>query len=107
MPRQARGEYPNPNEVQIVHAVQRCVCGAFLYGKDVVTEKSFEHRATTGLGVRCSQGGNVRRRDASLAQSAAILARRVRVLGSRPPGRRYKSRKETESLTLKNSVDVF
>ena len=25
MPRQARGEYLNPGEVQVIHAVQRCV----------------------------------------------------------------------------------
>ncbi len=44
MPRQARGEYLDPSEVQIVHAVQRCVRRAFLCGKDVVTGESFEHR---------------------------------------------------------------
>ena len=44
MPRQARGEYLDPKEVQVVHAVQRCVRRAFLCGKDVVTGKSFEHR---------------------------------------------------------------
>ena len=44
MPRQARGEYLDPSEVQVVHAVQRCVRRAFLCGKDVVTGKSFEHR---------------------------------------------------------------
>ena len=44
MPRQARGEYLDPSEVQIVHAVQRCVRRAFLCGKGVLTGKSFEHR---------------------------------------------------------------
>ena len=44
MPRQARGEYVNPNEVQLIHAVQRCVRRAFLCGDDVVSGKSFEHR---------------------------------------------------------------
>jgi hypothetical protein len=44
MARQARGEYLDPKEVQVVHAVQRCVRQAFLCGKDRVTGKSFEHR---------------------------------------------------------------
>ena len=44
MPRQARGEYLDPNEVQIVHAVQRCDGRAFVHGKSVVTGKSCEHR---------------------------------------------------------------
>ena len=44
MARQARGEYLDPAEVQVVHAVQRCVRRAFLCGKDPVTGKSFEHR---------------------------------------------------------------
>ncbi|MBC8355695.1 MAG: hypothetical protein H8E66_27265 [Planctomycetes bacterium] len=44
MPRLARGEYLVPSEVQVVHAVQRCVRRAFLCGNDVVTGKSFEHR---------------------------------------------------------------
>ena len=44
MARQARGEYLNPNEVQIVHAVQRCVRRAFLCGQDAFTGQSFEHR---------------------------------------------------------------
>ncbi len=44
MPRQARGEYLNPNEVQVIHAVQRCVRRAFLCGEDRVSGKSFEHR---------------------------------------------------------------
>ena len=44
MPRQARGEYVDPWEVQIIHAVQRCVRRGFLCGKDVMTGKSFEYR---------------------------------------------------------------
>jgi hypothetical protein len=44
MPRQARGESIDPNEVQIIHAVQRCVRRAFLCGTDEVTGNSFEHR---------------------------------------------------------------
>ena len=34
MARQARGEYLNPDEIQVVHAVQRCVRQAFLCGLD-------------------------------------------------------------------------
>ncbi len=44
MARQARGEVINALEVQIVHAVQRCVRRAFLCGKDSYSGKSFEHR---------------------------------------------------------------
>ncbi len=44
MPRLARGEYLDPSQVQVVHAVQRCVRRAFLCGDDLVTGKSFEHR---------------------------------------------------------------
>ena len=44
MPRQARGEYVNPNEVQVLHLVNRCVRRAFLCGKDPLTGISFEHR---------------------------------------------------------------
>ena len=44
MARQARGEYLDPSEVQVVHAVQRCVRRAFLCGKDPLTGKSFEYR---------------------------------------------------------------
>ena len=44
MPRLARGEYINSSEVQIVHAVQRCVRRAFLCGDDPVSGQSFEHR---------------------------------------------------------------
>jgi hypothetical protein len=44
MPRLARGESLNPSEVQVIHAVQRCVRRAFLCGEDQFTGKSFEHR---------------------------------------------------------------
>ena len=44
MPRQARGEYLAPGEVQVIHAVQRCVRQAFLCGRDKFTGQSFEHR---------------------------------------------------------------
>lgn len=44
MPRLARGEYLNPSEMQVIHAVQRCVRRAFLCGEDQFTGKSFEHR---------------------------------------------------------------
>jgi REP element-mobilizing transposase RayT len=44
MPRLARGEYLNPEDVQIVHSVQRCVRRAFLCGDDATSGKSFEHR---------------------------------------------------------------
>ena len=44
MARQARGEVINPLEVQIIHAVQRCVRRAFLCGDDPYSGKSFEHR---------------------------------------------------------------
>ena len=44
MPRQARGEYVNPDKVQILHVVNRCVRRAFLCGKDPLTGTSFEHR---------------------------------------------------------------
>lgn len=44
MPRQARGESVNPNEVQVLHLVNRCVRRAFLCGDDPVSGKSFEHR---------------------------------------------------------------
>ena len=44
MPRQARGEYVNPEEVQIFHLVNRCVRRAFLCGKDPHTGQSFKHR---------------------------------------------------------------
>ena len=42
--RQARGEVICPGEVQVVHAVQRCVRRAYLCGQDPLTGKSFEHR---------------------------------------------------------------
>lgn len=44
MPRLARGEYLDPSQVQVIHAVQRCVRRAFLCGNDLTTGKSFEHR---------------------------------------------------------------
>ncbi len=44
MARQARGEYIHPQQVQIVHAVQRCVRRAWLCGVDPVSGRSFEHR---------------------------------------------------------------
>eukprot|EP00913_Durusdinium_trenchii_P005675 g5293.t1 len=44
MPRLARGEVIAPQEVQVIHAVQRCVRRAFLCGEDPLTGQSFEHR---------------------------------------------------------------
>ena len=44
MARQARGEYLNPDEIQVVHAVQRCVRQAFLCGLDKNTGNNYEHR---------------------------------------------------------------
>ena len=44
MARQARGQVINPAEVQVVHAVQRCVRRAFLCGFDSHSGKSYEHR---------------------------------------------------------------
>lgn len=44
MSRQARGEVLDPNVVQVVHGVQRCVRQAFLCGQDVASGKSYEHR---------------------------------------------------------------
>ena len=44
MARQARGEYLNPNEVQVVHCVQRCVRQAYLCGLDKNTGNDYEHR---------------------------------------------------------------
>ena len=44
MARQARGEYLNPHEVQVVHCVQRCVRQAFLCGFDQNTGNDYEHR---------------------------------------------------------------
>lgn len=44
MARLARGETINPDEVQVVHAVQRCVRRAYLCGDDPVSGQSFEHR---------------------------------------------------------------
>ncbi len=44
MARKARGEYVNPNEVQVLHCVQRCVRQAYLCGEDKNTGANFEHR---------------------------------------------------------------
>ena len=44
MARQARGEYLNPDEIQVVHAVQRCVRQAFLCGIDKNSGNNYEHR---------------------------------------------------------------
>ena len=44
MARQARGEYLNPHEVQVVHCVQRCVRQAFLCGFDKNSGKDYEYR---------------------------------------------------------------
>ena len=44
MPRLARGEVISPDEIQVIHAVQRCVRRAFLCGDDPLTGKSFEYR---------------------------------------------------------------
>ena len=44
MARQARGEYLNPHEVQVVHCVQRCVRQAFLCGFDKNTGNDYEYR---------------------------------------------------------------
>jgi REP element-mobilizing transposase RayT len=44
MPRLARGEFISPDEIQIIHAVQRCVRRAYLCGDDPLTGQSFEHR---------------------------------------------------------------
>ena len=44
MARQARGEYLNPGEIQVVHAVQRCVRQAFLRGLDKNSGNNYGHR---------------------------------------------------------------
>ncbi len=44
MPRQARGEVIDPNEIQIPHCIERCVRKAWLCGTDPVTGECFEHR---------------------------------------------------------------
>jgi len=44
MSRLARSEVIDPNDVQVLHCVQRCVRRAFLCGEDRLTGNSFEHR---------------------------------------------------------------
>ena len=44
MARLARGEYLDPQTIQIVHTISRCVRRAFLCGQDPVLGKSYEHR---------------------------------------------------------------
>ncbi|TWT76181.1 hypothetical protein CA13_66720 [Planctomycetes bacterium CA13] len=44
MPRKPRYEVTDPAEVQVFHAVQRCVRRAFLCGEDPFSGQSYEHR---------------------------------------------------------------
>lgn len=44
MARLARNEYLDPQSIQIVHTVNRCVRRAFLCGEDPTSGESFEHR---------------------------------------------------------------
>ena len=44
MARLARGEYLDPNAVQVVHVTSRCVRQAFLCGFDLHSRRSYEHR---------------------------------------------------------------
>jgi len=44
MPRPLRAELFDPNEVGIVHCIQRCVRRAFLAGEDPVSGKNYEFR---------------------------------------------------------------
>ena len=44
MARLARGEYLDPQTIQIVHVTTRCVRRAFLCGNDPYSGKSYEHR---------------------------------------------------------------
>ena len=44
MARLARREMIDPSEIQVCHAVSRCVRRAFLCGDDPVSGESYEHR---------------------------------------------------------------
>jgi hypothetical protein len=44
MPRTPRAEQFDPNEVGIVHLIQRCVRRTFLAGFDEATGKDYSHR---------------------------------------------------------------
>ena len=44
MSRLARGEYLDPQSIQIAHITTRCVRRAFLCGEDPLTGKCYEHR---------------------------------------------------------------
>jgi len=44
MPRPLRAELFDPNEVGIVHCVQRCVRRSYLAGQDPVSGKNYEYR---------------------------------------------------------------
>ena len=46
MARQARGEYLDPEKIQIVHCINRCVRRAFLCGTDPHSNQCYEHRRT-------------------------------------------------------------
>lgn len=46
MPRLARGEVLDPNEIQVVLTIQRCVRRALLCGDDPYSGQSYEHRRT-------------------------------------------------------------
>ncbi|TWT66664.1 hypothetical protein [Allorhodopirellula solitaria] len=44
MPKQARGEVIDPNEVHILHCIAECVSKSWLCGTDPATGECFEHR---------------------------------------------------------------